>query len=271
MRRIHTIILAISLLLLLTLTAGGVDKNSVHVTLDGLPLENVDAFTENGTAMVPLRALAEALGLTVTWDPATRTAVLTSPGREPQMPAPQAEALVVIDPGHGGESVGASYSGVNEKDLTLSISMMVQDLLEEAGVQVIMTRKTDQDVGLYDRTALANRLDADLFVSVHCNASETNLSAAGIYTAAYQQGTEGWALAELLRRTMMEETGAGDMGTEARPNLAVLHTSRMPAALVECGYMSTPEELALLVEPGYQAKLAQGIANGILQYLAQTA
>ena len=66
---------------------------------------------------------------------------------------------------------------------------------------------------------------------------------------------------------MMAATGAGDMGTEARPDLAVLRTSRMPAAMVECGFMSTSAELALLRDSAYQAKLARGIADGILSYL----
>ena len=90
------------------------------------------------------------------------------------MPAPPVDALVVLDPGHGGGSTGASYGGVNEKDLNLSISLLAQELLEEAGARVVMTREDDRDMGLRDRAELANRLDADLFVSVHCNASTTN-------------------------------------------------------------------------------------------------
>ena len=138
-------------------------------------------------------------------------------------------------------------------------------------MRVLMTRTGDWDVGLYDRTALANGQGADLFVSVHCNASLTNPEAAGIYTAAASADSPGWVLAETLRRAMMETSGAGDMGTEARPGLAVLRTAEMPAALVECGYMSTPGELALLVRPDYQAGLARGIAAGVLAYLAPDA
>lgn len=269
MRRIHTIFWTACLLLLLTVPAAGANRDAVDITLDGVPLETVEAWVEDGTTVVPLRALAEALGLTVTWDPATRTAVLTSPGREPQLPAPAIDTLVVIDPGHGGVNPGARYGGADEKELNLSISLLVRDLLEEAGVRVVMTRETDVDVDLYDRTALANQLGADLFVSVHCNASRNNAEAMGIYTAAYQEETGGWSLAELLRQTMMDETGAGDMGTEPRPNLAVLRTSQMPAALVECGYMSTEAELALLTDPDYQAGLARGIARGVLTFLTQ--
>ena len=132
-----------------------------------------------------------------------------------------------------------------------------------------MTRSGDEDVDLYERTVMAAEWEADLFVSVHCNASVIYPDAEGIYTAAFSEDTPGWTLAETLRETMMAATGAGDMGTEARPNLAVLRTAAMPAALVECGYMSTPAELEKLVQPDYQAKLARGIADGVLAYLEQ--
>lgn len=172
--------------------------------------------------------------------------------------------------GHGGSASGAVYGGVAEKDLNLAIASQAARLLEEAGLTVLMTRRDDQDVSLYRRSGLANTYEADLFVSVHCNASLTNPEARGIYTAAADQQGEGWVLAEVLRQTMMAAAGAEDMGTEPRPNLAVLRTAQAPAALVECGYMSTPAELELLCQPDYQLQLAQGIAEGVLTYLAQS-
>ena len=176
--------------------------------------------------------------------------------------------VIVIDAGHGGKAFpGAVYGGVKEKDLNLSIATQAAAILEEAGVTVLMTRTGDQDVDLYERTDFANNLDATLFVSVHCNANTEHDDALGIYTCAYSEGTEGWHLAQILHSTMRTATGAPDFGMEERPNLAVLRTSLMPAALVECGFMSTPSELDLLIQPEYQAKLAQGIANGVLAYL----
>lgn len=271
MKRLYTLLTALGLLMALTLPASGADGRAVSITVDGVPLDANGAYiSEDGTTMVPLRALSEALGFTVTWDQETRTAVITSPA-DPDRPgdAEAASPLVVLDPGHGGSADGAKYGGTAEKDLNLSIALQAAQLLEAEGVGVLMTRGSDQDVDLYARTDLANGQGATLFVSVHCNASLTNPEAMGIYTAAYGEDTPGWRLAEQLRQTMMEATGAGDMGTEARPNLAVLRTAQMPAALVECGYMSTPGELALLVQPDYQAKLARGIADGILAFLAQ--
>lgn len=268
MRRFYTVLLALGLLLLLSLTAAGADKGTVDILVNGVPLEAAeDAYiTENGVTMVPLRAVSEALGFSVGWDHETRTVSVVS---DPQ--AALHSAVVVLDPGHGGESTGAWYGGAAEKDLSLSIAQQAASLLEEAGLTVRMTRTDDRDVSLYDRTTLAESWDADLFVSVHCNASLTHPDAQGIYTCAYEADSPGWTLAEQLHKYMMSATGAGSMGVEARPNLAVLRTAAMPAALVECGYMSTPEELALLVQPEYQAKLAHGIADGVLAYLAQAA
>ena len=216
--------------------------------------------------MVPLRAIAEALGCTVAWDPATATVSISS---LPEDAAPDGSPLVVLDPGHGGDHNGAEYGGVKEKDLNLAIASKTASLLEAEGVTVRMTRSIDQSVDLYARSGLANTLGADLFVSIHCNASVEHDDALGVYTCAYSQGTEGWQLAQILRETMLDATGAADFGMEERPNLAVLRTAQVPAALVECGFMSTPSELALLTQPEYQDKLARGIADGILACLAQ--
>ena len=266
MKRLYTLLLTLGLLLVLTLTASGAG-NGVRIFVNGTPLDAPASYiSAGGTTMVPLRAIAEALGCTVAWDPATATVSISS---LPEDAAPDGSPLVVLDPGHGGDHNGAEYGGVKEKDLNLAIASQAAALLEEAGVTVLMTRTDDSYVDLYDRTALANGQKADLFVSVHCNASVEHDDALGIYTCAYSQGTESWQLAQILRETMLDATGAADFGMEERPNLAVLRTAQVPAALVECGFMSTPSELALLTQPEYQDKLARGIADGILACLAQ--
>lgn len=263
MKRLYSSLLGVCFILLLSLTAAGADN--VTITVDGVPLDTMAYISEEGKTMVPLRDLAQALGFSVSWDPQTRTVAVTS-GGEPEV---QPAALVVIDPGHGGSANGATYEGVAEKDLNLSIAKQAAQLLEEAGLTVLMTRTSDQDVGLYDRIDLANGQGADLFVSVHCNANVEHDDVTGIYTCSHSQGTNGWRLAQLLHQTMRGATGAEDFGMEERPNLAVLRTSLMPAALVECGFMSTVSELEKLVQPAYQAQLARGIADGVLAYLAQ--
>lgn len=266
MKRLYTLLLTLGLLLVLTLTASGAG-NGVRIFVNGAPLDAPASYiSAGGTTMVPLRAIAEALGCTVAWDPATATVSISS---LPEDAAPDGSPLVVLDPGHGGDHNGAEYGGVKEKDLNLAIASKTASLLEAEGVTVRMTRSIDQSVDLYARSGLANTLGADLFVSVHCNASVEHDDALGIYTCAYSQGTESWQLAQILRETMLDATGAADFGMEERPNLAVLRTAQVPAALVECGFMSTPSELALLTQPEYQDKLARGIADGILACLAQ--
>lgn len=266
MKRLYTLLLTLGLLLVLTLTASGAG-NGVRIFVNGSPLDAPASYiSAGGTTMVPLRAIAEALGCTVAWDPATATVSISS---LPEDAAPDGSPLVVLDPGHGGDHNGAEYGGVKEKDLNLAIASKTASLLEAEGVTVRMTRSIDQSVDLYARSGLANTLGADLFVSVHCNASVEHDDALGVYTCAYSQGTDGWQLAQILRETMLDATGAADFGMEERPNLAVLRTAQVPAALVECGFMSTPSELALLTQPEYQDKLAQGIADGILACLAQ--
>lgn len=273
MKRLLSPLLLLCTLLALTVLAAGADSRSLSITLEGAPLDIPEAYiTPEGVTMVPLRALSEALGFHVSWDSASRTASISLEAPEP--PAAEEEealsGLVVLDPGHGGSANGAAYGGVAEKDLNLAIASQAARLLEEAGLTVVMTRSDDRDVPLYRRSGLANSLGADLFVSVHCNASLTNPEARGVYTAAADRQSEGWVLAEVLRQTMMDAAGAEDMGTEPRPNLAVLRTAQVPAALVECGYMSTPAELALLAAPDYQLQLAHGIAEGVVTYLAQS-
>lgn len=269
LKRIYTFLMALGIVLTLSLTASGANWSGVRILVNGGELDDSAAYiSQEGTTMVSLRAIAEALGCEVAWDPVTRTAVITStPAQAEEEPA--YSALVVLDPGHGGGAEGACYDGVQEKDLNLAIASRAAELLEEAGVTVAMTRTDDSYVDLYERSGLANEMKADLFVSVHCNANLDHDDVTGIYTCAHSEGTNGWRLAELLHQTMRSATGADDFGMEERPNLAVLRTSLMPAALVECGFMSTSSELELLVRPEYQDRLAQGIADGILAYLAQ--
>lgn len=264
MKKISTALLAAAIIAALSFTAAGAG-GSLRILVNGKTIDASSAYiNSDGITMIPLRAVAEALGCNVDWDPAARTVTVTSGDDRPAE-----NALVVLDPGHGGSAGGAAYDGIQEKDLNLSIALRTARLLEESGVTVLMTRADDRDVDLYERTDLANGQEADLFVSIHCNASLESPDAAGVYTCAYSEEGEGWRLAEILYNAVQKAAGAPAFGMEARPDLAVLRTSAMPAALVECGFMSTPEELDRLARPEYQDRLARGIAEGILAYLAQ--
>jgi N-acetylmuramoyl-L-alanine amidase len=175
---------------------------------------------------------------------------------------------VVLDPGHGGADCGAIYEGVNEKDINLAVALKVRSLLEQAGVNVIMTRDEDVTVGLYTRAPLANDAQADIFVSIHSNASSTSNTVQGIYTCYYADATPGCDLAETLQAAVISSTGAFDRGLQCHPDYVVLRYTKMPAVLIEMGFMSTPAELSCLMDDGYRDSLASGIAGGILNYLS---
>lgn len=261
MRRLIPLFLLTALLLTLTAQVAG-SRAGVSVVLNGRDTA-IPAYTEDGRTMVPLRDIAEALGFTVVWDEDTRTAYLSDGAEAAALSA----YTVVLDPGHGGSATGAEYQGVRESALNLSIAQKAAALLRREGVAVVMTRTGDSDLSLYARTDLARRRSADLFVSIHCNVSTTNPDALGVYTAYHPDSAQGRALADTLRGAVMAAADAPDMGVEERPDLAVLRTAAMPAALVECGFMSTPAELALLCSEDYQQRIAQGIADGVLTYL----
>ena len=129
MKRLYTLFLTLGLLLALSLTASGAG-NGVRVFVDGVPLDAPASYISgSGTTMVPLRAVAEALGCTVAWDPVTFTVSISSPDL-PEESVSGDSALVVLDPGHGGAHNGAEYGGIKEKDLNLAIAARTAGLLE---------------------------------------------------------------------------------------------------------------------------------------------
>ena len=193
------------------------------------------------------------------------------PGFTPTIPLDPDKLTIVVDPGHGGARPGAVYpnaEGVDiiERDLTLAISLKLRDRLLEAGYNVVMTRETDIDVDLYERAEIANAVNADLFVSVHCNASGTVPTYQGIYTYYFPDSKRGEKLARTIQPPLCALTGAIDRGV-SKANFVVLRETEMCAVLVETGFMSNVEELTRLCDPEYQEKVAWGIAEGVIQYL----
>lgn len=184
----------------------------------------------------------------------------------PSTPLDPAKKTIVVDAGHGGSANGAMYEGVAEKTINLSVAKKLEVILKDNGYNVVMTRTDDSAVGLYERADIANAINADLFVSVHSNASATNLQAQGIYTYYHPTSTRGARLATAIQGPVTQLTGARDRGIMSA-NFVVLRETKMCAVLVEMGFMSTHEELMKLINDTYQDKLAQGIAEGIVRYL----
>ncbi len=181
---------------------------------------------------------------------------------------------ICIDPGHGGGDFGAVNNRLDlaEKNLTLSISLKVADLLRTKGFNVIMTRETDRDVsykGSPDNEELGARVKAgqkaDIFVSIHINAA-INTKANGISTHWYKAVDK--ELAKNIQFALIGKTGRTDRGI-SQDNFFVVSKSKIPAVLLELGFISNDEEAKLLNENFYQQKIAEAIVDGIDVYVGQ--
>ncbi|MDI3481541.1 MAG: N-acetylmuramoyl-L-alanine amidase [Tepidanaerobacteraceae bacterium] len=179
--------------------------------------------------------------------------------------SPLQNKVIVVDPGHGGSDPGACCGNVQEKDLNLDIGLKVKDLLEQRGAKVLMTRDKDISVNLYTRAGMANEINADLFISIHINAGE-NASASGTETLYYPD-PEKKALAQAIQKSLVKAIGLADRGIVERPGLVVTRETRMPSALVEVGFITNNNDRALLLREDFRQKAAEGIVNGIMNYL----
>lgn len=186
-----------------------------------------------------------------------------------------ASGIVVLDPGHGGSEPGTIGSQLKEKDANLAIALKAGAILEQKGIKVAYTRTDDSDVGLEERAAFANRLNADLFVSIHNNAALNNPVASGTETFFYApadspelfiQRDERQRLARCLQSQLTAKLGRIDRGAKEK-NLSVLRNTQMTSALVECVFVSNPEEESLLLTEAFKNKAAEAIAAGIEDYL----
>ncbi|MBD2531590.1 N-acetylmuramoyl-L-alanine amidase [Nostoc flagelliforme FACHB-838] len=185
----------------------------------------------------------------------------------PRPSAPKGKLLVVIDPGHGGKDSGApGLGGLLEKDVILPIGKRVGAILEQNGVQAVLTRDADFFVELQGRVDIAKRVNATLFVSIHANSVDNRPDVNGLEVYYYDSG---YALAEVVRKTILQEIGTiKDRGTR-KARFYVLRKSSMPSILIEIGYMSGYEDNPRLGTPEYQNRMAEAIARGILKYLQQ--
>lgn len=183
-----------------------------------------------------------------------------------QLPKAVKKVTVMVDAGHGGKDPGTSSGMVDEKDVVLVIAGMVESYLEEAGVTVEMSREEDIFIDKYDRAAMANEANVDLFVSIHCNFLEERTDISGVETYYMENAEDGLQLATMVHNQILSVTGANDM--YVRPNdYVVIRETNMPAILVETGYLSNAEDVQRLSSQEYQSKMAYGIAAGILEYI----
>jgi N-acetylmuramoyl-L-alanine amidase len=196
---------------------------------------------------------------------------VTEPPTQPRTPVRPSDRkdkiVVVVDPGHGGKDSGApGLRGLLEKDVILPIGLRVASILQQNGIQVVMTRDSDYFVDLKPRVDLAERVNADLFVSIHANSISGRPDVNGLEVYYYDSG---YRLAEAVRKSILNSISTiKDRGTR-KARFYVLRKSSMPSILVETGYMTGVEDNPRLGTREYQNRMAEAIARGVLRYLGR--
>jgi N-acetylmuramoyl-L-alanine amidase/PKD repeat protein len=172
---------------------------------------------------------------------------------------------VFLDPGHGGSDPGAVWFDYQEKVPDLDITLRVKSKLEAKGFEVVMSRTSDTSRSLDDRVALANKSGADIFVSIHNNAALSPY-AHGTETYWCANGVQGSnQLASLIQSNTVSSAGRANRGVKTA-NFRVIKYTTMPAALIECAFMSNQTESDLLKTSSFRDKLATGIYKGIIKF-----
>jgi N-acetylmuramoyl-L-alanine amidase len=202
-------------------------------------------------------------------------------------PSPKPFAVVVLDPGHGGQDSGAMCGGVLEKDLTLDVARRIDRLLEAEGIATAMTRLGDTYVSLADRAAFANRVRDCIFVSIHFNEDnrpvstgvETYYAARQITTGSFlaswlpflwrdlseSPNLESQNLAGFIQEALVARTRALDRGIKPRQFFVIANVTS-PAVLIEGGFLTNKEDISKLASEDYREEIAAAVSDGILRY-----
>ncbi len=180
---------------------------------------------------------------------------------------------IFIDQGHNprNPNAGAEGNGLYEQDITYEVGVLLAELLEaDPDFEVKLSRNSPDEIlgstiaeSLRIRAQTANEWGADAFISIHANAS-TIESASGSEGYAYSRESRGFALGEDILEQMTKLTGLSNRGMFVRPSLYVLRRTRMPAVLIELGFITNPSDAALMDEN--PQLFAEGMYNGIRKY-----
>lgn len=190
-------------------------------------------------------------------------------------PPPKKQGKIVLDAGHGGRDAGCAsrHEDYEEKSLALSTTFLVQEALRKLGYEVVLTRNHDVYLPLSTRADLANTQGADLFVSIHYNyAISQEVEGIEVYyykdekNPGSQRIVESKKLAQKVLSSLLDTTNANSRGVK-QANFAVVRETKMPAVLIEAGFLSNKKERHRLRDPAYLRALADGIARGVDRYL----
>lgn len=190
---------------------------------------------------------------------------------------------IVINPGHGGEDVGAKgYDGTKESDLSLALAKKIKELNSNPNIRVVLTRESDVFNTVVEVAEMAQKFSPDLFISVHTNSAppirikgkankENPTKGVELYLSTKEKSNDydnSYLLANYLGNTISSVANPF-LGIKSRPNgIYVLQAMKCPSVLVETGFVSNREELKLLKDESYQSKMALSILQGVEQYLA---
>lgn len=173
---------------------------------------------------------------------------------------------IMLDAGHGGRDPGAVYNGRQEKDDTLALTLAVGEILQSRGLDVLYTRTTDVYESPYQKAMEANEAGADFFVSIHRNSYPTDNTVSGVETLVYDKSGIKLQMAESINE-QLEAIGFVNRGVKERPGLVVLRRTKMPAVLVEVGFINSDTDNELF-DASFD-DIALGIADGILDTLSR--
>ncbi|MFB5675625.1 N-acetylmuramoyl-L-alanine amidase [Paenibacillus terreus] len=177
--------------------------------------------------------------------------------------------LVLLDAGHGGKDPGTSgITGRKEKDFNLAVALKVQERLQgDPNIELVMTRDGDTYPELAERSSMANSLNANIFVSIHANSVTKSATSALVNgSETYYTKADSKELATVMHKYLVEATGFKDNGIKVK-SLHVTRETKMPAVLLEAGYLSNAENEAALYSEETQNRIADGIVNGLREYL----
>ena len=172
------------------------------------------------------------------------------------------DITIALDAGHGGSDPGAVYGNRNEKDDALRLTKAVGKILEDSGINVFYVRKSDEYETPFKKATDANNAGADYFISIHRNSSEEPNQYSGVESLVYRDSGIRSVIAKNIN-SELEKVGFNNLGITQRPNLVVLKRTRMPAVLVETGFINSDEDNAIFDENF--DKIANAIAQGILK------
>ncbi len=180
---------------------------------------------------------------------------------------------IIVDPGHGGEDSGMiGVSSRYEKEVNLEISRKLRNLLEQRGAYVIMTRQTDDWLGASKEEDFQNRekiiaeAKADMFLCIHCNSFDDQ-KASGPQVFYVAEGSAGKPLATMIQAAMNEALTPVEPRSAQAAAYRLLKTGSQPSCTIECGFMSNPQEEALLQRSEYQQRVAEAIVAGVIKYM----